>query len=105
MDECIIKYYVNEVNAIRKALLFYRRPVLLAQGSSLAESAGSGSYQTIYGIASNNDKSATPIYVRPISKLQKEKMFPGLKILSAAELLAEAVRRNYENRSISSLFD
>jgi hypothetical protein len=34
MDECIIKYYVNEVNAIRKALLFYRRPALLAQGSS-----------------------------------------------------------------------
>jgi len=30
MDECIIKYYVNEVNAIRKALLFYRRPALLA---------------------------------------------------------------------------
>ena len=39
MDECIIKYYVNEVNAIRKALLFYRRPALLAQGSSLYQSS------------------------------------------------------------------
>lgn len=37
--------------------------------------------------------------------IPENKMFPGLKILSAAELLAEAVRRNYENRSISSLFD
>ncbi|OGC04853.1 ribose-phosphate pyrophosphokinase [candidate division WOR-1 bacterium RIFOXYA12_FULL_43_27] len=34
-----------------------------------------------------------------------EKQFPGLKILSTAELLSEAIRRNYENRSISSLFD
>ncbi|MFH1577249.1 MAG: ribose-phosphate pyrophosphokinase [Candidatus Margulisiibacteriota bacterium] len=37
--------------------------------------------------------------------IPEAKKFPGLKILSAAELLAEAVRRNYENRSISSLFD
>ena len=36
MDEWIIKYYVNEVNTIRKALLFYRRPVLSVQGNSLA---------------------------------------------------------------------
>lgn len=34
MDEWIIKYYVNEVNTIRKALLFYRRPVLSVQGNS-----------------------------------------------------------------------
>jgi hypothetical protein len=34
MAEWIIKYHVNEVNAIRKALLFYRRPVLLVQGNS-----------------------------------------------------------------------
>jgi ribose-phosphate pyrophosphokinase len=33
------------------------------------------------------------------------KQFKGLKILSAAELLGEAIRRNYENQSISSLFD
>jgi ribose-phosphate pyrophosphokinase len=37
--------------------------------------------------------------------IPEEKKFPGLKVLSAAELLAEAVKRNYENRSISSLFD
>ncbi|MFH1826358.1 MAG: ribose-phosphate diphosphokinase, partial [bacterium] len=37
--------------------------------------------------------------------IPKEKQFKGLKILSAAELLGEAVRRNYENKSISSLFD
>jgi len=34
-----------------------------------------------------------------------EKEFPGLKVLSTAALLGEAIRRNYENQSISSLFD
>ncbi|MFC1637387.1 ribose-phosphate diphosphokinase [Candidatus Margulisiibacteriota bacterium] len=37
--------------------------------------------------------------------IPENKQFKGLKILSAASLLGEAVRRNYENRSISSLFD
>ena len=37
--------------------------------------------------------------------IPQEKQFKGLKILSAADILGEAVRRNYENRSISSLFD
>ena len=37
--------------------------------------------------------------------LPKEKQFPGLKVLSTSELLAEAIKRNYENQSISSLFD
>ncbi|MFA4844163.1 MAG: ribose-phosphate pyrophosphokinase [Candidatus Margulisiibacteriota bacterium] len=37
--------------------------------------------------------------------IPKEKQFKGLKILSAAELLGEAIRRNYENQSITSLFD
>lgn len=37
--------------------------------------------------------------------IPKEKQFKGLKILSSAELLSEAIRRNYENQSISSLFD
>jgi len=37
--------------------------------------------------------------------MPKEKQFKGLKILSAAELLGEAIRRNYENKSITSLFD
>jgi ribose-phosphate pyrophosphokinase len=33
-----------------------------------------------------------------------QKQFDGLVILSAAELLAEAIKRNYERKSISSLF-
>jgi len=37
--------------------------------------------------------------------IPKEKQFKGLTVLSAADLLAEAIRRNYENQSISSLFD
>jgi ribose-phosphate pyrophosphokinase len=37
--------------------------------------------------------------------IPKEKQFKGLKILSAAELLGAAIRRNYENQSITSLFD
>jgi ribose-phosphate pyrophosphokinase len=37
--------------------------------------------------------------------IAREKQFKGLKIISSAELLGEAIRRNYENRSISSLFD
>ena len=37
--------------------------------------------------------------------IPKEKQFKGLKILSSAELLGEAIRRNYENKSITSLFD
>jgi ribose-phosphate pyrophosphokinase len=35
----------------------------------------------------------------------KEKMFPGLKVLSAGPIFGEAIKRNYENQSISSLFD
>ena len=35
----------------------------------------------------------------------KEKQFEGLKYISAAELLGEAIKRNFENQSISSLFD
>ncbi|MBI5700896.1 ribose-phosphate pyrophosphokinase [Candidatus Saganbacteria bacterium] len=37
--------------------------------------------------------------------ISKEKQFKGLKILSSAEILGEAIRRNYEHKSISSLFD
>lgn len=37
--------------------------------------------------------------------IPKEKQFPGIKILSSAEILGEAVKRNFENTSISSLFD
>lgn len=35
------------------------------------QGAGSGSYGKIYGFASNKDKSATPIYVRPLKTLEK----------------------------------
>ncbi len=34
-----------------------------------------------------------------------DKQFPALKTLSVAPLLGEAIRRAYENLSISSLFD
>ena len=37
--------------------------------------------------------------------IPKEKQFRGLTVLPAEELLGEAIRRNYENTSISSLFD
>ena len=36
--------------------------------------------------------------------VSQAKHFPGLQVLSAAPLLAEAIRRNYEKRSISSLY-
>lgn len=36
--------------------------------------------------------------------IPKEKQFKGLTILPAEELLGEAIQRNYENKSISSLF-
>jgi ribose-phosphate pyrophosphokinase len=37
--------------------------------------------------------------------IPKEKQFKGLKIISAAALLGDAIRRNYDNQSITSLFD
>lgn len=37
--------------------------------------------------------------------IPKEKQFKGLTILSASELLGEAIRRNHENKSITTLFD
>ncbi|NQT29378.1 MAG: ribose-phosphate pyrophosphokinase [Candidatus Saganbacteria bacterium] len=37
--------------------------------------------------------------------IPKSKHFKGLTILSCAELLGEAIRRNYDHQSISSLFD
>lgn len=45
----------------------------------VTKSAGSGSYSTIYGIASNTDKSTSVIYVRQISELgvHKTQMFEG----------------------------
>lgn len=36
--------------------------------------------------------------------IPEEKHFPGLKILSCGPMLAEAIQRNYEKQSISSLF-
>lgn len=45
----------------------------------LTRSAGSGSYGNIYGMASNRDKSATPIYVPGIleKQIEKEGLFEG----------------------------
>ena len=45
----------------------------------ITQSAGSGSYVNIYGIASNTDKSTSPVYVRPVSEKQMEKggLFEG----------------------------
>ena len=37
--------------------------------------------------------------------IPEDKRFKGLKILSSASILGEAVKRNFENQSISSLFD
>jgi ribose-phosphate pyrophosphokinase len=37
--------------------------------------------------------------------LTKEKQLPEIKVLSTADLFGEAIKRNYENQSISSLFD
>ncbi len=37
--------------------------------------------------------------------LSKEKQLPEIKVLSTAELFGEAIKRNYANQSISSLFD
>ncbi len=47
----------------------------------LTRSAGSGSYQNIYGIASNHDKSTTPVYVRPITEeqLMQGNLFEGYR--------------------------
>ena len=45
----------------------------------VTQSAGSGSYSNIYGIVSNNDRSATPVYVSVVSEKQMEKggLFEG----------------------------
>ncbi|MBU0687840.1 MAG: ribose-phosphate pyrophosphokinase [Candidatus Margulisbacteria bacterium] len=53
-------------------------------------------------MAKANFKEVVVTDCLPISK---EKRFKGLVVLPAAELLGEAIRRNYENQSISSLFD
>jgi len=47
----------------------------------------------------------TEVVVTDTIPIPKEKQFKGLTILSAAELLGEAIKRNYENQSITSLFD
>ena len=49
--------------------------------------------------------NCTEVIVTDTIPIPKEKQFKGLKILSTADLLAQAIRRNYENQSITSLFD
>lgn len=43
----------------------------------ITRGAGSGSYAKIYGISSNSDKSATPIYVPELSEKDMVKLLPG----------------------------
>lgn len=43
----------------------------------ITRSAGSGSYAQIYGFASNNDKSISPIYVPELSDDDFVKLFQG----------------------------
>ena len=43
----------------------------------ITRGAGSGSYAKIYGVSSNRDKSATPIYVPELSDDDFVKLFPG----------------------------
>jgi ribose-phosphate pyrophosphokinase len=47
----------------------------------------------------------TEVVVTDTLPIPKEKQFKGLTVLSASELLGEAIKRNYENQSITSLFD
>ena len=47
----------------------------------------------------------TEVVVSDSLPIPKEKQFKALKVISCAELLGEAIKRNYENLSISSLFD
>ena len=54
----------------------------------ITRSAGSGSYSNIYGLVSNKDKSATPIYIRPISDKDKSEtgIFEGFMGHNSYEL-------------------
>ena len=52
-----------------------------------------------------NKAGFAEVVVTDTVPIPKEKQFKGLKILSSAELLGEAIRRNYDNQSITSLFD
>jgi S-adenosylmethionine synthetase len=45
----------------------------------ITQSTGSGSYGTIYGFASNNDKSVTPIYIPKISENDLKGDFKGYR--------------------------
>lgn len=79
----------------------------------LAQGANSGIYMVAtHAIFSppaveklNNPKVFKQIIVTNSTPITKEKKFPALKVLSAAPLLAEAIRRNYQRESISELFD
>ena len=52
-----------------------------------------------------NKAGFTEVVVTDSVPIPPAKQFKGLKILSSAELLGEAIKRNYENQSITSLFD
>lgn len=52
-----------------------------------------------------NNKNIAEVVVTNSIPMTPERRFPQLKIISAAPLLAEAIKRNYQNQSISELFD
>lgn len=52
-----------------------------------------------------NNKNIAEVVVTNSIPVPAERKFPQLKVISAGPLLAEAIKRNYQNQSISELFD
>ena len=63
----------------------------------ITTSAGSGSYATIYGYASNKDKSVTPIYIPEISEndLKKGGLFEGYMGHDSIFIVGAALKRAF----------
>ena len=72
-------HIIGEIEPVEKVLLADLDKNGFEEIYLLTRSAGSGSYSNIYGVASNKDKSATPIYVLEISEKEMEKggLFEG----------------------------
>ena len=66
-------HIVGEIDAVEEVFLADLDKNVFEEIYLLTRSAGSGSYGNIYGMASNRDKSATPIYVPEILQKQMEK--------------------------------
>lgn len=65
-------YKLGEIDPVKKIFLADLDNNGFEEIYLITQSAGSGSYGNIYGVASNKDKSATPVYIRPISEKQIE---------------------------------